>query len=504
MTIITGFKKDVTSRVNETGYTTYNLYVTWSNLTVVDDLFWYITYDDPGHSRFAAPVSSFNKIMINLTQSSGSCCFPLINIPSTASEFYINTAIIPTTKDKKNTTLTVMLKIKGSEMGDLITSFTTSSNSAVNAMMTRDQIFTFAKSTLLLKSPLSTSSIASPRTIINPMVFLQYTPISQNQKPDYGAWFRRGSGFNSNPINPKSYQQKMQVYSLPGLVSGTGNASPNHSITINTGNIIVSTNSIPVFPHPTFPTIANSSPATQLAYSTVSYPIVPHSYTYTLPYPVQKYPSTILSFSGKISGVKLSISGTVSRSLFVIGAILTGSNVLANTTITQINNNGTYNVSGRHSMASFQSITISSPGQNRLNNTGGIGFLFNGTILQPPIDENGYDPLRSRCTDLFGSIPSSTQYCSYWVDPGLDDWIIDKSRIVVGFAFDGYPIVRPFLNSSGQLISSRNLNRNHGLEQTITFTLQGKTLTYDFYYVATLDFPYVMSSYRGKPPYISG
>ena len=494
MTTIRGFKKDVTSRVMKTGYNTYNLYVTWSNLTVVEG-FWYITYDDPVHSLFAAHVSSFNEIMINPTQSSGSFCAPLVDIPSTASEFYINAAIRP-----RGTTIITMAKIQGSNMGDLITSFASSSNSVVNAMKSRDQIF--AIPTPLLKPPLSTTSIPSSGTLINPLLLLQDAP-TRRQKADYGAWFGRGRRFSSNPMYSKSYQQKMQVYSLPGLVSGTGNASPNHSITINAGNIIVTTNSIPVFPYPTFPTVANSSPATRLIYSAVSYPVVPHSYTYTLPYPIQKYPSASLSFSGKISGVILSISGTVSRSLFVVGAILMGANVKASTSIIKINNDGTYKVSSPHSMSSFQTLTVSSPGQNKLNNTGGIGFLFNGTILHPPIDENGYDPLSSRCTDLFGAIPSSTQYCSYWVDPGLDDWIIDKNRVVVGFAFDGYPIVRPFLNASGWIISSKDLNRNHGLEKTITFTLQGKTLTYDFYYVATLDFPYVMSSYRGKPPYVS-
>jgi hypothetical protein len=495
MTIITGFKKDVTSRVNKTGYTTYNLYVTWSELTVQAQMYWSVSYDDPSKYLFTKPAPSFTKIPITSIQYSGSFCAPLVDIPSTAGEFYITI----------NTKNEVNAKIKGSEMEDLITSFTSSSNSAANAMISRDQIFeTLAKPTPFLKPPLSTSSITSPRTIINPMVFLQYTSISQNQKPDYGAWFGRGSRFNSNPINPKSYQQKMQVYSLPGLVSGTGNAFSNHSITINAGNIVVSTNSIPVFPIPVFPTIANSSPATRLTYSAVSYPVLPHSYTYTLPYPAQKYPSDTLVFTGKIKGTVLSVTGSVSRTLFLLGAIITGNRVRPNTSIVKINTDGTYNVSLGHSINTNETLTLGFLGQNQLNNTGGIGFLFNGTILHPPIDENGYDPLRSRCTDLFGGIPSSTQYCSYWVDPGLDDWIIDKNRVVVGFAFDGYPIVRPFLNSSGRLIISKDLNRNHGLQETITFTLQGKTLTYDFYYVATLDFPYVMSSYRGKPPYVSG
>jgi hypothetical protein len=495
MTTITGFKKDVTSRVMTAGYKTYNLYVTWSNLT--ESTYWTITYDDPIHSLLAAPVTSVEKLRIDSTQSSGSLCIPLVNIPSTANEFYINNI---TTGNK-----TVTAKIKGSEMRDLITSFTTSSNSAVNTMMRRDQILTLTKQITRPKSPLSTSK-TSTKTAINPTVFLQY-PQTGTRIPNYGAWFKTSVSYDSNPLRKYyDYLQKMRVYSLPGLVSRTGNVSSNHSITINAENIIMSTNSIPVFPHPTFPTIANSSPATALAYSAVSYPVLPHSYTYTMPYPAQKYPSDTLVFIGKIKGTVLSVTGSVSRTLFVLGAIITGISVQPNTSIVKINTNGTYNVSVGHPINNntIQSLTLSFLGQNQLNNTGGIGFLFNGTILQPPIDENGYDPLRSRCTDLFGGIPSSTQYCSYWVDPGLDDWIIDKNRVVVGFAFDGYPIVRPFLNSSGRLIISKDLNRNHGLEETITFTLQGKTLTYDFYYVATLDFPYVMSSYRGKPPYVSG
>jgi hypothetical protein len=137
---------------------------------------------------------------------------------------------------------------------------------------------------------------------------------------------------------------------------------------------------------------------------------------------------------------------------------------------------------------------------------GSVGYLFSGIPIYAAADNQGYNPVFIECSDLFSSHPSEGDYHTHIVNPGLHDFVIDYKKQVIGFAFDGYPIVRNYLidapdsltGLSYRPIQSSDLNLNHGVEAPLSFVLGTTTLNYDFYYVATLDFPYTIAAFRGQ------
>ena len=145
--------------------------------------------------------------------------------------------------------------------------------------------------------------------------------------------------------------------------------------------------------------------------------------------------------------------------------------------------------------------TTTNDGNNPLT-MGCIGYIFDNIPLYAGMDATGYNPVAFECGDIFGGYPSSTDYHRHIISPPILNWLVDNEIRVVGFMIDGYPIVSPFLitvNSVTRVIETADLNINHGIVDTITFTINNVELTYDFYYVATFDFPYTIASFYGTP-----
>jgi len=158
---------------------------------------------------------------------------------------------------------------------------------------------------------------------------------------------------------------------------------------------------------------------------------------------------------------------------------------------------------------SYQSITMTFPTNPSVNaqatssRSGPIGFFFDNTMLFAAIAETGYDPETVESVDVYEShaqeqgIQHRHAYSNM-----LSNFTIDSTLRVVGFLIDGFPIVAPFqayFDGVYRPIQTTDLDVCHGFASTLSFTLKGVNLSYNYFYVCTLDFPYLTSAFRGTP-----
>lgn len=181
-------------------------------------------------------------------------------------------------------------------------------------------------------------------------------------------------------------------------------------------------------------------------------------------------------------------TSSVAKFAAVAAYCATNNNSIAPTTSFSINN-----VVARPSTSQLSALTASS-----------IGYIFDNTLLFAASDETGNNPLALELGDIFlAHCSQGNLYHRHFIAPALYNWIIDNQLRVIGFLADGYPIVAPFLVNSStgvRVVQSSDLNINHGLVCPITFTLPGATasVSFDFFYVATLDFPYTIAAFYGS------
>jgi hypothetical protein len=328
-----------------------------------------------------------------------------------------------------------------------------------------------------------------------------------------GRWFSStstGSATTFVSDTSTGYAQlltKIENFSVPGFNQGTSSST----LTKVTGGIKIAYNCIPIHPYGNFPLVVNNVTQKSIAgmLDANNEEVVPKPKTVTIPYPATPYRPTKVTFTGSISGTTLTVTsvtpskflGYVSdTSILVVGAAVKGSGVADGTIITAIVSK-TGSTAGIYTVSKSQTVLSGALTTTIANNPlshGDIGFTFNGLPLYAAIDDQGLNPIVLECGDMFGTHPSPGDYHGHFINPALHDFIIDYKKVVIGFAFDGYPIVRNYLVAPGRPIQSSDLNLNHGVEASISFVLDGTTLTYDFYYVATLDFPYTIASYRGQ------
>ena len=136
-----------------------------------------------------------------------------------------------------------------------------------------------------------------------------------------------------------------------------------------------------------------------------------------------------------------------------------------------------------------------------------IGYAFDNIPLYGAIDARGYNPMGFECPDLFGVSPSPQDYHRHVITPPLYNWVIDNNLRVCGYLMDGYPIVAPFLvtvDGSTRVVKTMDLNRNHGIVADISFAINGVQVRYNFFYVATFDWPYTAFAFYGTAVTIPG
>jgi len=126
---------------------------------------------------------------------------------------------------------------------------------------------------------------------------------------------------------------------------------------------------------------------------------------------------------------------------------------------------------------------------------GGVGVLKNGVSLFAPLDEGNRDAVAYETQDKCDGHPQQTSVYHYHDIPACIRDASTGSSTVVGFAYDGFPIVVE-RNASGDLPTNADLDECHGRTSPIEWG--GKTEEV-YHYSATYEFPYFIGCYRGTP-----
>jgi hypothetical protein len=135
--------------------------------------------------------------------------------------------------------------------------------------------------------------------------------------------------------------------------------------------------------------------------------------------------------------------------------------------------------------------------------SGPIGFFLDNSMVYAPVSSDGLDPETYKCSDYYEArVDAGGVYHRNAFSLMLNGFTIDSTLRVVGFMCDGFPIVAPFQAHLGGVyrpVQTKDLDVCHGFASPIQFTLNDQSLSYNYFYVCTLDFPYLFSAFRGTP-----
>ncbi len=124
---------------------------------------------------------------------------------------------------------------------------------------------------------------------------------------------------------------------------------------------------------------------------------------------------------------------------------------------------------------------------------GVIGVLRNGVAVFAPVDERNRDAVAYETQDECDGHPQQSSTYHYHDVPSC---VLDASTgpsTVVGFAYDGFPIVVE-RDAAGDLPTNADLDECHG--RTSPILLDGEVVE-TYHYSATYEFPYFMGCFRG-------
>jgi YHYH protein len=125
---------------------------------------------------------------------------------------------------------------------------------------------------------------------------------------------------------------------------------------------------------------------------------------------------------------------------------------------------------------------------------GEVGMFRNGVVAFNSLDGRGDDAVAHESQDLCNGHPAMTTYHYHSVPVCLRDKATESST-VVGFAYDGFPIVVE-RDPAGELPTNADLDECHG--RTSPILLDGEVIE-TYHYSATLEFPYFIGCYKGTP-----
>ena len=126
---------------------------------------------------------------------------------------------------------------------------------------------------------------------------------------------------------------------------------------------------------------------------------------------------------------------------------------------------------------------------------GRVGILKNGVSLFAPLDEQNRDAVAYETQDKCDGHPQQTGMYHYHEIPSCIRDAAKGTSTVVGFAYDGFPIVVE-RNVNGDLPTNADLDQCHG--RTSLIELDGK-LVEMYHYSATFEFPYFIGCFTGTP-----
>jgi len=123
-----------------------------------------------------------------------------------------------------------------------------------------------------------------------------------------------------------------------------------------------------------------------------------------------------------------------------------------------------------------------------------IGVLKNGVVLYAPLDERNRDAVAYETQDDCDGHPQQSSNYHYHDVPSCLLAAATGPSTVVGFAYDGFPIVVE-RNAAGELPTNADLDECHGRSSPVL--LDGKVVT-TYHYSATSGFPYTVGCYHGS------
>lgn len=126
---------------------------------------------------------------------------------------------------------------------------------------------------------------------------------------------------------------------------------------------------------------------------------------------------------------------------------------------------------------------------------GAIAVLRNGVYAFASLDEANRDAVAWETQDLCDGHPQQTSAYHYHDIPSCLLDAAQGASTVVGFAFDGFPIVVE-RDAAGNLPTNADLDECHG--RTSPIVLDGEVVE-TYHYSATVEFPYFIGCYRGTP-----
>jgi hypothetical protein len=126
---------------------------------------------------------------------------------------------------------------------------------------------------------------------------------------------------------------------------------------------------------------------------------------------------------------------------------------------------------------------------------GVIGVLKNGVSLFAPLDELNRDAVAYETQDSCDGHPQQASVYHYHDVPSCIRDAASGPSTVVGFAYDGFPIVLE-RDASGNLPTNADLDQCHG--RTSLIELDGQ-LVETYHYSATNEFPYFIGCFAGAP-----
>jgi len=126
---------------------------------------------------------------------------------------------------------------------------------------------------------------------------------------------------------------------------------------------------------------------------------------------------------------------------------------------------------------------------------GRIGILKNGVSLFASLDELNRDAVAYETQDKCDGHPQQTSVYHYHDIPSCIRDAASGSSTVVGFAYDGFPIVVE-RDAAGDLPTNADLDECHG--RTSLIELDGERVQM-YHYSATYEFPYFIGCFQGTP-----
>jgi len=127
---------------------------------------------------------------------------------------------------------------------------------------------------------------------------------------------------------------------------------------------------------------------------------------------------------------------------------------------------------------------------------GTIGVMKNGIPLFSAFDAGGRDAIATEIQDRCDAHPEKTgQYHYHGLSSCLYKSSNDARSELLGWALDGFGIYAE-RDSEGAMLSSADLDACHGRTSVVEWNGKKQRM---YHYVATLDFPYMVSCYRGTP-----